>query len=291
MPGFSPAARVRALTGGTVNRSFSVETDAGRYFLRLHEAAGLALGADHEREAQLQEAAAAAGLAPRLVYADPQHRFAISEFLAGRVWSPGGFRRARRSSTSSARRCAACTRSCRRSPRHSICRPCCRALRTGSAHAAPDEQPCHRQVDGAGAPQSARGAAAKPAAPTLFHSDPHHSNLIELDDGRLLLIDWEYAAVGDPLFDLACVLAYYPVAAPHACRLLQAAGLAEQATPAMLEHDVWLYSLLGLPLVPRPPARGMRHRRRAGCRALHARPAALVQGSCDAGVRVPTPAD
>ena len=81
--------------------------------------------------------------------------------------------------------------------------------------------------------------------PTLFHSDPHHSNLIELEDGRLLLIDWEYAAVGDPLFDVACVLAYYPAATPHALRLLQAAGLAAQATPEMLEHEVWLYSLLG----------------------------------------------
>jgi thiamine kinase-like enzyme len=78
----------------------------------------------------------------------------------------------------------------------------------------------------------------------LFHSDLHHSNLIERADGRLFLLDWEYAAVGDPLFDPACVLAYYPQATPHAQDLLAAAGLANRAAPAMLEHATWLYVLL-----------------------------------------------
>jgi thiamine kinase-like enzyme len=80
---------------------------------------------------------------------------------------------------------------------------------------------------------------------TLFHSDPHHSNLIERPDGRLQLVDWEYAAVGDPLYDLACVLAYYPAAERHAQVLLQAAGLAGAASPSMLAHATWLYTLLG----------------------------------------------
>jgi len=35
----------------------------------------------------------------------------------------------------------------------------------------------------------------------LCHNDPYHLNF--LDDGRLWLIDWEYAGMGDPLYDLA----------------------------------------------------------------------------------------
>lgn len=243
VPGFSPAARIRALTGGTVNRSFSVETNAGRYFLRLHEAAGLALGADHAREAHLQEAAAAAGLAPRLVYADPHHRFAISEFLAGRVWMPADFAQPAQLDKLGA--------TLRRV--HEVMPPIAApfdlpALLNGFADristAVPDEQPTMERLMER-ARRSLLSSGCETRSATLFHSDPHHSNLIELQDGRVLLIDWEYAAVGDPLFDIACVLAYYPLAAPHACRLLQAAGLADLATPAMLEHEVWLYSLLG----------------------------------------------
>ena len=50
-------------------------------------------------------------------------------------------------------------------------------------------------------------AASKPA---IVHNDLYHLNLIEAE--RIYLIDWEYAAVADPIFDLACVLAYYPQA-------------------------------------------------------------------------------
>jgi thiamine kinase len=42
----------------------------------------------------------------------------------------------------------------------------------------------------------------------LCHNDVHHLNLI--DDGtRLWLLDWEYAAIGDPYFDLASVCCYH----------------------------------------------------------------------------------
>ena len=35
----------------------------------------------------------------------------------------------------------------------------------------------------------------------LCHNDPYHLNF--LDDGSLWLIDWEYAGMGDPMYDLA----------------------------------------------------------------------------------------
>ena len=35
----------------------------------------------------------------------------------------------------------------------------------------------------------------------LCHNDPYHLNF--LDDGHLWLIDWEYAGMGDPMYDLA----------------------------------------------------------------------------------------
>jgi thiamine kinase-like enzyme len=37
----------------------------------------------------------------------------------------------------------------------------------------------------------------------LCHNDPYYLNF--LDDGTLWLIDWEYAGMGDPMYDLAGV--------------------------------------------------------------------------------------
>jgi aminoglycoside phosphotransferase (APT) family kinase protein len=243
VPGYGPGAHVAALAGGTVNRSFVVETAAGRYFLRLHETTSLALGADHAREARLQAAAAEVGLAPPLVYADPGHRFAISEFLAGRVWTEADF-----ADASQLRKLGATLRRV-----HEVLPPIAAPFDLPSllesfvqriSAAVPAER-------GMLAELVERARIAEPAAAshtrkaTLFHSDPHHSNLIERDDGRLQLVDWEYAAVGDPLYDLACVLAYYPAASAHARELLESSGLADRATPDMLAHASWLYRLLG----------------------------------------------
>jgi thiamine kinase-like enzyme len=48
-----------------------------------------------------------------------------------------------------------------------------------------------------------RGAlAAHPAEPCLCHNDLLNANFL-LEDGRLRIVDWEYAGMGDPFFDLA----------------------------------------------------------------------------------------
>jgi len=77
---------------------------------------------------------------------------------------------------------------------------------------------------------------------TVIHNDLHHTNLIGI--GRLYLLDWEYAAVTDPLIDLACLLAYYPHAEAHAEVLLDASRLANHASPAMLGAATWLCRLV-----------------------------------------------
>jgi thiamine kinase-like enzyme len=50
---------------------------------------------------------------------------------------------------------------------------------------------------------SARIAAALPLAhPRPCHNDLLPGNIIRAQDGRLLIVDWEYAGMGDPRFDL-----------------------------------------------------------------------------------------
>ncbi|MGD9842898.1 MAG: phosphotransferase [Steroidobacteraceae bacterium] len=50
--------------------------------------------------------------------------------------------------------------------------------------------------------------SAQSALRCLCHNDVHHLNLMS-DGQRLWLLDWEYAGIGDPLFDLAAVCCYH----------------------------------------------------------------------------------
>jgi aminoglycoside phosphotransferase (APT) family kinase protein len=75
--------------------------------------------------------------------------------------------------------------------------------------------------------------------PVIVHSDLHAGNIV--DDGQLWLLDWEYAQVGDPLCDLAGLIAHHPPLGARREELLELAGLSGVATPAELEALAGVY--------------------------------------------------
>jgi thiamine kinase-like enzyme len=69
---------------------------------------------------------------------------------------------------------------------------------------------------------------AEPLAPCLCHNDLLNANF--LDDGRLRILDWEYAGMGDPFFDLANFAVNHEFSEEQEALLLQA--YFGEATPA-----------------------------------------------------------
>ena len=275
---------VAPLQGGTSNAAFRVQTDLGSFVLRLNEPEAGQLGVDRAREALLHRAAAAAALAPAVIHADAAGRFLITEFLTGPGWSaqdmgdwhclaelgevlrqlhalvpPAVDSNAhsadgdRLAQHSSAQRSAAPLPRTVSTPAHGdrVAHPASpfrlepllqhhltRAVEANPAEAA-RLTPLVRRAESILAASNADGARNT----TIIHNDLHHSNLIG-SSHRLRLVDWEYAAVADPLYDLACLLAYYPQAEPHAAPLLEVTGLAVRASIDELTDIAWVYVLL-----------------------------------------------
>jgi thiamine kinase len=61
---------------------------------------------------------------------------------------------------------------------------------------------------------------ADTCTPRLCHNDVHYLNVVDAEPLRL--IDWEYAGVGEPLFDLASVCVYHDYSMEERDRLLSA---------------------------------------------------------------------
>ena len=81
------------------------------------------------------------------------------------------------------------------------------------------------------------------SAATLCHNDVHHLNVT--DDGTLRLIDWEYAGVGQRLFDLASVCVYHQYDKLQREQLLSAyTSLTELTTWHRLELACWLFDYI-----------------------------------------------
>jgi thiamine kinase len=238
--GSADAVDVQALAGGTTNAIFRVRTGQGDFVVRLHEPATADLGVDRRREAVLHTAAAAAGLAPRILAVDPGGRFLVTDFLDESPWRAVDMGDASRLQVLA----------------HTLARlqalpaPEVPALDLPALLEAHVAQIVAQDAAAAGEllPQLARARnilarQADAARPTcIVHGDLTHSNLIGRDPLRL--IDWEYAAVGDPLADLACLVAYYPAVLAQGPTLLRGCGLSGSASVPALQDLAWVYRLL-----------------------------------------------
>ncbi len=229
--------RIERLLGGSVNDSWRVDTSEGRFVLRLDGPAWRRPGVDREREQALHAAAARAGLAPRVLREDSAMGVRVCEYLEGRSWEPADFlqplqlRRLGR----------------RLAELHALPVPagveafdpgaCARSYFTQRAGSGADAE---MTALAAGIDAAASRVASGTRRLSIVHGDLAHANV--LDGARLWLLDWEYAQVADPLYDVACILAYYPQARPNAAALLQAAGLEETELAERLPAAVSVYS-------------------------------------------------
>ena len=194
-------ATLQPLDGGVRQRSFLVSADGGQWVLRLPAPGADAL-LDLATEASVMRAAAAAGLAPDVAAVDKAVGILLTDYRAGaRSWSAADAREPR-----NIERAAALLR---------------------ALHALAVDAPsfaAERIARGYLAALSARGAVLRTRdarergwadellelarhydaahAPTaLCHNDLVAANF--LDDGRLVLVDFEYAARAAPVLDLA----------------------------------------------------------------------------------------
>jgi aminoglycoside phosphotransferase (APT) family kinase protein len=101
------------------------------------------------------------------------------------------------------------------------------SIATGQAHAILDRDPASAaQVNAlvACTRQLAVDCAAFAVTPVTTHGDLNASNLI----GPVpMLVDWEYAQLADPVYDLACLSVYYPGLRLRGGELLGTAGITD----------------------------------------------------------------
>ena len=236
VPGYAagdPSILVTQLAGGSVNRSYSVSSRAGRFVVRLSQAPDAWLAADRSVEWQLHRLAAEAGIAPPIVHATDH--WLITRYVPGHLWTEPDFARSERLARLGDTLCHL----------HALPPPddgrfdIQEVLKGYASRIGVDEGPLTDYLDEAAAAWRISGAAER--APVMLHHDLHASNLIDGTDG-LVLIDWECAVVSDPLLDVACILSYHDSARPYASLILEHTGLGT-VTPRQLAASVWLFDL------------------------------------------------
>jgi thiamine kinase-like enzyme len=198
LPIWSGPIKMQRLEGGITNRNFVVEDGNERFVARIG-AELLVLGIDRRNELACHRAAQGLGVSPELVYGE--NGVLVSRYVPSRTLDPSGARE-----PGFAPRFARVLRQLHEgwdgligellffSPFQASRTYVATARRLGAELPSDIEQLLEttRQLS----------RVIAPYIPTLCHNDLLPANV--LDDGqRVWIVDWEYAGMGHPLFDLA----------------------------------------------------------------------------------------
>jgi len=199
------------LAGGPASCSYLVEREADRWVLRIDTPTAGRLGLDRATEAVILAHADAAAVGPRLAYVDVERGLQLTHYIPGRAWraedigDPVNLERLARllRRVHAIKAVGTPLALEEKAARYAV------QVGTTEARALADE------IGGLAA-----GLAQRNEPQRLCHNDPVCTNVIEGE--RLYLIDWEYAAPGDPFFDLAVIAQHHELDEAQALHLLGA---------------------------------------------------------------------
>ena len=208
-------ASFRPILGGLSNYAWCATSLAGEFFVRLARGTGDMPGVDHANERRVLELTARAGLSPPVVRCDPAARLLVTSWIdapePGRgLQAPGELAVVARALAS------------------------LHALPTSPHLRSVDFATQAHQIEGALATErgeaSLRSCAAEvflrlreqPTDAVLCHNDLNPLNLVWERSGRLWLVDWEYAGLGDRAIDLASFANQHGLDARRRGRLIAA---------------------------------------------------------------------
>jgi thiamine kinase len=188
--------RLTAIDSGLSNFAWRAAAGDERRFVRLARVGSEGLGADLYAEARILHLVSAAGIAPQVMRCDPVRRLLVTQWI-----EPGG-------GPSSFDEPALVETVAQLLARlHAQPAPGDLRVVRFDAQARTLEAALPASVSAsellAGASDVFARLAQAPAPPVLCHHDLHAENMLFDADGRLWLVDWEYAGLNDPVFDLA----------------------------------------------------------------------------------------
>ncbi|WP_193163099.1 phosphotransferase [Microbulbifer hainanensis] len=189
---------LRPLTGGLTNRSFLIEANGERLVLRRNSPISDALDLNRSAEAAALRCADSAGICAPVIYCDPNHQYLVTRFIEGRQWGDP--------EAASLKQLAQLLRRIHALPaidvRLDIEEKIANYWRSINRRA----DFCQKlwELD-----QNVRRhiavAHSLSDSDCLCHNDLVMTNLIVANRENLYAIDWEYAAMGDPFYELAVI--------------------------------------------------------------------------------------
>lgn len=242
VPGIGAIAGIERIKHGLTNESWLVQASAGALVVRVSNTLEASLQIHRESEALILEAVARAGIGPEILLCDPARHLLVTRYM-GPTWTDADAVR-----DGNIARIAALLRRL-----HALAPPA--GLHSVELRAVVDgylatlREHGVQPTDGSAALWSRAYEVAEllqqNSSARLCHNDVHALNVVDAREGGLRLIDWEYAGLGEPMFDLASICVYHDYDKDRRMRLLRAYEPgADETNAGRLELACWLFAYI-----------------------------------------------
>ncbi len=220
IPALPDVKKIESLIGGPVNETYRLFCDSGSLILRRDTPLAAVLGLDRHTEIDVLTVVADNGLGPVVIWADPDAGLLLTEYQEGHSWGEADLQK----KTNLER----IGKLLQRLHKVSIDTEPVNLSRYACRYAqqlATDE--ADRIAREAG--KLADKWCAENSRRVLCHNDPVAGNIIDTEENdRLTLIDWEYAGLGEPYFDLAVFIRHHVLSAADTSVFLDAYGVVDE---------------------------------------------------------------
>ena len=238
VPGVGAVLSVERIKHGLTNESWLVRTRNDALVVRMSNTSESSLQIHRASETLILPAVARAGIGPEVLLCDPSRHLLVTRYL-GPTWTAADSVR-----SDNILRIAALLRRL-----HALAPP--PGVHTVDFKAAVerylvtlDEHDRRSAAGGAALWAKACDVAEmlqEDSRRCLFHNDVHAMNIVNAGESGLRLIDWEYAGLGQPLFDLASLCMYHRYDGEQRVQLLTAYDPAsDRMSVRRLELACWL---------------------------------------------------
>ena len=186
------------LTGGITNENFRIEVGGDVFVLRIPGADTELLGINRATECAVSRMAGEIGIGPEVFYVIEPEGYLVTSFIVGHL--PSSEELGRRENISrvakAVRRVHAMTAIPEKFSPFRVVEDSAEIARRYNV-----DFPDHFDWLVAQMNDAENALKKNPFTPKLCHNDLLSANF--LDDGNIRILDWEYAGMGDPVFDLA----------------------------------------------------------------------------------------
>lgn len=195
VPMLKDASILHKLAGGPTSDSWLVSLGASTAVLRIDKPLVRVLGLDRVAELGVLEQVARAGFGPAVIWADPANGMLITEYIAGNHWTITDAGRPENIERLAVRLRELHSTSIN-GPALGIAEA---AGRYASVAGTEQASELHKQVI-----TLLQLLGGESTDGCFCHNDLGHQNIV--DTGDIMFVDWEYAASGNPIFDLVGVV-------------------------------------------------------------------------------------